>query len=174
MANLLSFNSRPRRFSVQFPLQYRTNSAGEWLFGTTEVISISGVLFRACTAVPPNTSIEFSFDLPRELSGPMPVRISGEGHVVRSTGAEATEVHVAAAFSRFQLAAGGRGLNAALQGVQHRIVNALMVILGNSELLLDQKELAPEVRTGITSIHTAAAGLSMLMQELARQSDENR
>lgn len=154
------------------PLQYRGHPSDEWRSGTTEDISLSGVLFRAAKPIEPRSPIEFSLLLPRQLSGPVPVRVFGKGYVVRNAHPKFGLGHtrIAAAFLQFRLSPSDP-LKAEAElsiGVQHRVFNALAVILGTSELLLERRDLLTEVRAGLTRVRSAATVLAASVRELAQ------
>lgn len=172
MAKLPTSDARARRFRLRLPLQYRGKPSEEWRSGTTENISLSGVLFRASEAVPPRSPIEFSLELPRRLSGPVPFRIVGKGHVVRL--ARPTlglgQARVATSFVQLMLSPAGAMPFAAppRRIVSHSIFNNLAVALGSSELLLDRKDLPPEVRAGLARLQSAVLALAGNVRELAQ------
>ena len=170
MAKLPTSDARARRFRLRMPLQYRGVSSDEWRSGTTEDISLSGVLFRASEAIEPRSPIEFSLLLPRQLSGPLPVRVFGKGYVVRTARPKFGLGHprIAAVFAQLRLPPSDTvKVDADLRlAAQHRIFNALSIILGNSELLLDRKDLITEVRTGLSRVQSAALVIAAGVREL--------
>ena len=85
----LSGSSRARRYEIGTPIWYRIRGEREWREGTTENISISGVLMRTSHALEPDTSIEMRFLLPVELEGEFAAEVFCRGLVVRSSGSPA-------------------------------------------------------------------------------------
>ena len=172
MAELPTSDQRARRFPLRLALQYRGDSGAEWHPATTENISLSGVLFRSRHRVPPQTAIEFSFQVPSQIAGPVPLRVFGTAYVVRvSQPARWTRnSRIAASFLQFRLphadAARRRGNPPLTPGVQHKLYNWLAVIVGNCELLLDRSDLSNEVRAGIARIQDAATSLTVGVRRL--------
>ncbi len=170
MARLPTSDARARRFRLRMPLQYRGAAGDEWRSGTTEDISLSGVLFRAAEEIEPRSPIEFSMLLPRQLSGPLPVRVFGKGYVVRTAPGRFGLGHprIAAAFAQLRLPPSEAiKVDADLRlAAQHRIFNALSIVLGNSELLLDRKDLIPDVRSAIARVQSAALLIASNVREL--------
>lgn len=170
MAKLPTSDSRARRFRFRLPLQYRGRPSEEWRSGTTENISLSGALFRAPEALPPRTPIEFSLLLPQRLSGPIPLRLFGRGYVVRTAHAALEREHARVATSFVQLmlspAATAREPVPRIP-VSHSLFNNLAVVLGSAELLLDSKDLPPELRARLARLQSAALALAGNVRELA-------
>ena len=166
MAELPTPDLRARRFPLRLALQYRGDAAADWYPATTENISLSGVLFRSRHSVPPRTAIELSFQLPLQLSGPMPVHIFGTAYVVRVTQPAhwIRNSRIAASFLQFRLphaeAARLRGEPPLYPGPQHQLYNWLAVIMGTCDLLLDRGDLSTDVRAGISRIQDAATSLT--------------
>jgi len=80
----LSAKNRAQRFAIQVQLRYRLNGANKWWKGTTENISRSGVLFRGEEYAEPNTPLELSFVLPKEIFGVRTAEVVCKGTVVWS------------------------------------------------------------------------------------------
>jgi hypothetical protein len=80
----LSSGNRARRFGIQIRLRYRLIGGNQWWKGTTENISRSGVLFRGEEFAEPNTPLELTFVLPKEISGARPAEVLCKGKVVWS------------------------------------------------------------------------------------------
>jgi len=80
----LSSGNRARRFGIQIRLRYRLNGVSQWWKGTTENISRSGVLFRGEEFAEPNTPLELTFVLPKEISGVRPAEVVCKGKVIWS------------------------------------------------------------------------------------------
>jgi hypothetical protein len=75
---------RHRRFDLQFPVHVSFPSAGAFreLDAISRNVSIGGLLLRANDSLPPDTQVSLTI----EVKGPRlrhPVRLVGEGHVVR-------------------------------------------------------------------------------------------
>lgn len=73
-----------RRFDLQFPISmsFPTGEIGRELEGITKNVSLGGVLIKVGTEVPIRTKVRLRIDVvgPRSRR---PVRLSGEGEVVR-------------------------------------------------------------------------------------------
>jgi hypothetical protein len=80
----LSSKNRAQRFGIQIHLRYRLNGGSKWWKGTTENISRSGVLFRGEEFAEPNTPLELSFVLPKEIFGGRPAEVICRGTVIWS------------------------------------------------------------------------------------------
>ena len=74
--------NRAQRFGIQVQLRYRLNGNSKWWKGTTENISRSGVLFRGEEYAEPNTPLELSFVLPKEIFGARTAEVVCKGTVV--------------------------------------------------------------------------------------------
>jgi hypothetical protein len=77
--------SRARRYEIGTVIRYRVRGERDWQEGTTENISISGVLIRTARALKPDTAIEMRFFLPVELQGECAAEVFCRGLVVRSS-----------------------------------------------------------------------------------------
>ena len=75
---------RAQRFKLQLPLRYRQVGENQWLDGTTENISRSGVLFRAVEKIPANAQLEINLVLPVEIAGLSAAEVVCRGEVVRA------------------------------------------------------------------------------------------
>jgi len=75
---------RARRFAMQVPVRYRVSDGSEWRKGITENISYTGVLFRGEEFAPPDTPVEMSLALPREICGVHSAQVVCKGKVVRA------------------------------------------------------------------------------------------
>jgi two-component system, cell cycle sensor histidine kinase and response regulator CckA len=80
--------SRAQRFQLQLPLKYRKIGDQDWLAGTTENISRSGMLFRAEELLSPNVQLEINLVLPPEIAGLASAEVLCRGEIVRSVDAE--------------------------------------------------------------------------------------
>lgn len=74
---------RGTRFTLQWPVWYRTAGETEWHSGTTENISFSGALIHAKASTVPVTPVVVVIALPPTLSRPHGCLV-GQGRVVRS------------------------------------------------------------------------------------------
>ena len=88
---------RARRFNLHLPLKYRLIGEQGWHNGTTENISRSGMLFRAPETLQPRVQLEINLVLPPEIAGLPATEVVCRGEVVRSVGAENSEVSPALA-----------------------------------------------------------------------------
>ena len=88
---------RARRFNLHLPLKYRLIGEQGWHDGTTENISRSGMLFRAPETLQPRVQLEINLVLPPEIAGLPATEVVCRGEVVRSIGAENSEVSPALA-----------------------------------------------------------------------------
>ena len=75
---------RAPRFNRQIPLRYRIPGEPRWHVGTTENISLSGVLFRGLHPLQSNSPIQLSFVVHSKLSAKAIGVIICDGHVVRT------------------------------------------------------------------------------------------
>jgi CheY-like chemotaxis protein len=89
--------SRAQRFKLRLPLKYRQLGKDDWLAGTTENISRSGLLFRAEQAIAPNVQLEISLVLPAEIAGLSDAEVLCRGEVVRAVDIESPTLHPALA-----------------------------------------------------------------------------
>jgi len=80
----LNNKTRAQRFSLQFPLRYRTDSEGGWHRGTTRNISRSGMLFHGEDWAAPRTRIELTLVLPRQIGVERTAEVICQGMVMRS------------------------------------------------------------------------------------------
>ena len=80
----MSTKNRAQRFGIQIHLRYRLSGDSKWWKGTTENISRSGVLFRGEEFAEPNTPVELSFVLPKEIFGGRAAEVVCRGIVVWS------------------------------------------------------------------------------------------
>lgn len=78
----MSSNNRAQRFGIHIHLRYRLNGESKWWKGTTENVSRSGVLFRGEEFAEPNTPVELSFVLPKEILGVRPAEVICKGKVI--------------------------------------------------------------------------------------------
>jgi hypothetical protein len=88
-----SWVPRARRLRWNVPIAYREKgkASTEWLHGTTENISHSGVLLRGEVAIEPETPIEMIFQMPSEVTGQAGSNVLCSGSVARSENGERRE-----------------------------------------------------------------------------------
>jgi len=101
-----------QRFRLRIPVHYRAIGDSEWLTGTTENISRSGVLFHADHLMEPNAQLEITLVLPFDAVGLNSTEIVCRAEVVRavSPGNYDPAPSVAARFLDYRFL---RGLHAA-------------------------------------------------------------
>ena len=75
---------RAQRFDLQIALRYRANGDGRWHLGITENISYSGLLFLGENWAEPNTPVEISLALPKEIAGESAAEVRCRGTITRS------------------------------------------------------------------------------------------
>jgi hypothetical protein len=75
---------RARRFDLRITLRYRENGEGQWHRGVTRNISYSGVLFQGEGWAEPQTPLELSLTLPRDVTGGWAAEVVCRGKVMRS------------------------------------------------------------------------------------------
>ena len=80
----LNLKNRAQRFGIQIRMRYRLSGGSKWWEGTTQNISRSGVLFRGEEFAEPNTPVELSFALPKEIFGARPAEVVCKGTVIWS------------------------------------------------------------------------------------------
>src|SRR3569832_624308 len=80
----VTWTPRERRHAYVVPVQYRVGS-GEWLEGTSENLSRSGMLFRADSGVEQGTTIEVQIEMPREITGDAETKVTCKATVARLT-----------------------------------------------------------------------------------------
>ncbi len=88
---------RAQRFNLHLPLKYRLIGEHDWLAGTTENISRSGLLFRAQEAVAANAQLEINLVLPAEIAGLASAEVVCRGEVVRTVEGETPSMNPALA-----------------------------------------------------------------------------
>ncbi|MDT8068862.1 MAG: PilZ domain-containing protein [Terriglobia bacterium] len=86
-----AWTPRERRLRHEVPVQFRVKGTEEWLQGTTENISKSGVLFRSPLSMEPETKLELKFEMPKELTGDAPAEVVCQGSVRRVIANPATK-----------------------------------------------------------------------------------
>jgi len=77
-----AWTPRERRLRHHVSVLFRVDG-GEWLEGTTENISRSGLLFRSLSPLELGSSLELIFEMPHELTGEDDARVVCEGSLVR-------------------------------------------------------------------------------------------
>lgn len=76
---------RARRYEIGTAIRFRVRGEREWHEGSTENISVSGLLIRSGRALDPRTAIEMRFFLPVELDGECAAEVFCRGFVIRSS-----------------------------------------------------------------------------------------
>ena len=89
-----SWRPRERRVRYDIPLQYRVYGTKDWLDGTVENISRSGVLFRCQQSLDMGQQVEMIFEMPAEISGQPGSRVLCSGALARVTLPTAAEDRV--------------------------------------------------------------------------------
>ena len=170
---------RPKRFSVELPIDYRLRTWARWHHGRTENISCNGVLFLSRQKLEPFSPIEFRLRLPEELTGAGEVTLLCAGYVVRQLGEGAPErPRIAATFLGYELADGVQGedqLRAAyrrmfrrdMAGLSHKLNNLLAVIVGHADLMLSE---GADTRRCALQIRQAAQSASQFLKEFLKKS----
>lgn len=180
MAQLMQSPTRPKRFSMHIPVKYRYSGSSEWHSGTTENISASGLLFRGRHKVQRFAPVEITLKLPQELVGVAPLTVMANGYIVRTTEPRFPmgRPGFAAALANFRLLderMEAQFLQWLMTGAQHGVSpgflhtmnNLLTVIMGNSELMLMDQGLAPEMRQRLENIKAAAESAGALLRTMA-------
>jgi hypothetical protein len=70
-----AWTPRERRLKHEVPVLYRALGSQDWMEGTTENISRSGVLFRSAVSIEAQTKLELKFEMPKELTGETPAQV---------------------------------------------------------------------------------------------------
>jgi hypothetical protein len=78
-----AWTPRERRLKHEVPVLFRTVGTQDWMEGSTENISRSGVLFRSAVSVEPQTKLELKFEMPKELTGETPAQVVCQATVQR-------------------------------------------------------------------------------------------
>ncbi|MFB3814944.1 MAG: PilZ domain-containing protein [Terriglobales bacterium] len=169
---------RGARFALGIAIRYRSAGSAKWHIGKTENISCSGVLLRCRAALQPATPVEVRFALPPQLSGEKALDVVCAGSIVRTVQPKLPfrRAAMAVAFETCRVArrqeeamvpAEAAPLAAARAGdVRHKLNNLLMVILGNSELLLLNTELDRRSHDALAQIRDAAERAGRLAREI--------
>lgn len=79
----VAWTPRERRLRHEVPVQFRVSGSQDWLEGSTENISKSGVLFRSLESFEPSTKLELKFEMPKELTGDAPAQVICQASVSR-------------------------------------------------------------------------------------------
>jgi hypothetical protein len=85
----VSWTPRERRHAHVVPVLYRENGRGDWLNGTSENLSRSGLLFRSFAAVEEGSKIQMELQMPTELTGETADKVVCKATVARVTHVEA-------------------------------------------------------------------------------------
>ena len=86
----VTWTPRERRHAHVVPVQYRVAGSAEWLSGTSENLSRSGVLFRAESRVEEGAAIEVELEMPQDITGDAQTKVVCRAKVARLTVVEAT------------------------------------------------------------------------------------
>ena len=78
-----AWTPRERRLKHEVPVLYRAVGTQDWMEGSTENISRSGLLFRSAVSVEPQTKLELKFEMPKELTGETPAQVVCQATVQR-------------------------------------------------------------------------------------------
>jgi hypothetical protein len=156
------------------PVQYRARGQATWKHGITENISCTGALFTsAAEALNIGQEVELRLELPRELAGAAEVSLICEAEVVRveTPRRHGARMKIGAAVSRYRLeepqtAARHNPPPRTLREIRHELNNALMAIVGCSELLLLQNAEESFVRSQLEIIREYALRAGAEVQQL--------
>ena len=74
---------RAQRFTLRIPLSYRPLAEAEWIEGTIQNISRTGMLFRGTRPLAVGTRLQLSLTLPLKASVPLSVTVLCRGTVAR-------------------------------------------------------------------------------------------
>ncbi len=77
--------ARERRLRHVVPVKYRVIPDGEWLTGSSENLSRSGLLFRCSSEVAIGATIEVQLEMPPELAGEPGCEVTCRGTAARVT-----------------------------------------------------------------------------------------
>jgi hypothetical protein len=86
-----AWTPRERRLKHEVPVLYRTVGTQDWMEGTTENISRSGVLFRSPMSFEPQTKLELKFEMPKELTGETSAQVVCQATVRRAIAHEGSK-----------------------------------------------------------------------------------
>jgi hypothetical protein len=164
---------RAKRFPIKAPVHYREADSPHWHKGRTQNLSCSGALIAGRHRLAPSAPIEVLLPLPNQISGKASVQVLCSGKVVRvneakvpvlrsSFGVQLQEVRmleVETPVSRYGMRSGD------WRPLVHEMYNELAVVVGNSELLLDNGQLMNRQR--ITIIKRSSARVVALLQRLS-------
>jgi len=90
-------SDRARRFALHLPIYFRQPHSSEWLEGTTENISYTGVLFRSMQLVDPEKALELRLQVGSGTEQKQAAEIRCKGAVVRVEQRDGPEAPVALA-----------------------------------------------------------------------------
>lgn len=91
-----SWVPRERRIKHEVPVLYREKGATEWLNGTCENVSRSGLLITAEKPIGTDVDLELILEMPTEITGQDHSNVSCQGVCVRSASApKQGECHIA-------------------------------------------------------------------------------
>lgn len=169
--------SRPKRFPVEIPIDYRLRTWARWYTGKTENISCNGVLFHSRQHLEPFSPIEFRLRLPEVLTGESEVTLLCAGYVVREIEQDRHKPKVAAAILGYEVADGRqdedqlreayrRLFRREVAGLSHKMNNLLAIMMGNAEMILDA---GADPKVCAKRIRDAAQSAAEFMREFSRK-----
>jgi hypothetical protein len=85
----IAWKVRERRLRHVVPVLFRVRGSEEWMEGTSENLSRSGLLFRADAELAVGAALEMKLEMPEELTGEWVPEVLSRGVVARSTKAAA-------------------------------------------------------------------------------------
>ncbi len=83
----VTWTPRERRHAHVVPVRYRVGE-GEWLEGTSENLSRSGILFRTEAKVEQGSALQIELEMPREITGDTETKVTCKATVARVTHVE--------------------------------------------------------------------------------------
>jgi hypothetical protein len=90
---------RSRRLRYEVAVLLRPNGTDNWIEGTTENISASGILLRVPSDMAVGTAVELRLEMPQEIIGRMAALVLCQGSVVRTTAVPADRNNKAETFT---------------------------------------------------------------------------
>ena len=88
---------RAKRYSLRFPVYFRELDSANWMEGTTENISYTGVLFHSPSPLALESTLEIRLQIAVAADGKDPAEIRGKGVVVRLEQRDVPEIPIALA-----------------------------------------------------------------------------
>ena len=90
-------SGRAKRFALRFPVYFRELDSSNWIEGTTENISYTGVLFHSPSPLALESTLELRLQIAVAADGKDPAEIRGKGVVVRMEQRNVPEIPIALA-----------------------------------------------------------------------------